>query len=287
MYRNYTLAFISFLFLGILNIAAQAQVTPSVAPTIMVIANRDSTSKDEADVQVAIQKVKELFESQGFRTIDIAVKEKQTASDRAFERENKVSPRQELLEAYAADILVEVLAIRKYSSNGNAATVLITGYDASTGKNLANRTGYSQKFYTDDFSRLTLRAVNACTPEFIAVIQENYQQALQQGRPVSMNITFDFNSRYTMYSRVGTSKIELAEALEDWIQSNAFKQVYKINGLAETKLIVDEMRVPVKDQEGKPIRLTKFFAGLQTYLQQFGLETTRDIQGSKIFVTIK
>jgi hypothetical protein len=51
-------------------------------------------------------------------------------------------------------------------------------------------------------------------------------------------------------------------------------------------MLVDELRVPFKDANGNNYRISKFAAEFRNFLKGLGIESTRDIQGNKIFITI-
>jgi hypothetical protein len=89
-----------------------------------------------------------------------------------------------------------------------------------------------------------------------------------------------------MDSELGDSGKMFSELMEEWLGKNTYKGYFHLQGVTATKLIVDELRLPFFDAEGKNYRPTKFAAELRNYLKTLGLESTRDVQGNKIFITI-
>jgi len=57
--------------------------------------------------------------------------------------------------------------------------------------------------------------------------------------------------------------------------------------ITATQMIIDQLRIPAKDLEtNKNYRPSKFASHLRKFLISQGFEVTRDIQGTKIFITI-
>jgi hypothetical protein len=85
---------------------------------------------------------------------------------------------------------------------------------------------------------------------------------------------------------MGTPPQLLSDQIENWLEKNAFKGYFHTSGVTATKMLVDELRVPFKDANGNNYRISKFAAEFRNFLKGLGIESTRDIQGNKIFITI-
>jgi hypothetical protein len=151
---------------------------------------------------------------------------------------------------------------------------------------LANKVGNSPKFYTDNYEKLTEKAVEGLIEDFLNTMQLKFDEMVENGRIASLNITFSEGSSMDMDTEIGETGKLFSEVMEEWLEKNTYKSYFHLQGTTATKLIVDELRLPFQDEEGKTYRPTKFAASLRNYLKTIGLESERDVQGSKIFITI-
>ncbi len=269
----------------------QSQVR-KIQPTVMVIPfvkeNQDMRTILENDInlRVAVTKIKEGFDNRGFSTIDFRAKLKQLSNDKAMELENMSSLKQEIIELSGADIYVETEAKKVATGSGNSMTVIVTAYDAYTGLSLANKVGTSPKFYTDNYEKLTTNATEGLIEDFLNTMQMKFDEMVENGRLASLNISFSEMSIIDMDSDVGDDGLMFSELMEEWLEENTYKSYFHLQGVTATKMIVDELRLPFFDEEGRNYRPTKFAAQLRNYLKSLGIESTRDVQGSKIFISI-
>lgn len=277
------------------NLMAQSGTTPApkIQPTIMVIPfvkeNQDMRTILENDVnlRVAVAKVKEGFDNRGFNTIDFRAKVKQLNNDKAMELENKSSLKQEVIELSGADIYIETEATVNRSDGGNSVTVIITAFDAFSGFSLSNKVKTSPKFYTENYEKLTEKACEGMVEDFLNTLQAKFDEIVENGRIATMSITFAEDSENDMDKEVGDPAEMLSDKIESWMEKNAYKGYFHTQGVTATKMLVDEVRVPFKDTNGNNYRISKFAGEFRNYLKSLGLESSRDIQGNKIFITIK
>jgi Family of unknown function (DUF6175) len=265
----------------------------NIQPTIMVIPfvkeSQDMRTILENDInlRVAVSKVKEGFDNRGFNTIDFRAKVKQLNNDKAMESENKTSLKQEIIELSGADIYIETEATVTRSDGGNSVTVIVTAYDAFSGFSLANKLKTSPKFYTDNYEKLTEKACEGLVEDFLNTLQSKFDEIVQNGRIATMSITFAEGSEKDMDTELGEPSEVLSDLIENWLEKNAYKGYFHTQGVTATKMLVDEVRVPFKDANGNNYRISKFANEFRTFLKGLGLESSRDIQGNKIFITIK
>lgn len=267
--------------------------TPTIQPTIMVIPfvreDQDMRTilENDLNLRVAISKMKEGFDNRGVSTVDFRAKLKQLNNDKAMELGNQSSLKQEIIELSGADIYVETEAKVVRSPTGNSVTVIATAYDAFSGFSLANKVGNSPKFYTENFEKLTEKAVEGFVEDFLNTMQMKFDDIAINGRVSTLNISFAEDASMDMDTEVGDNQDLLSDALENWLEQHAYNSKFHVQGVTATKMIVDELRLPLRDADGRNYRVSKFAAELRNYLKSLGLESTRDIQGSKIFITIQ
>lgn len=266
---------------------------PAVQPTIMVIpfATEDqqlrTVLENNAALRIAVTKVKEGFDDRGFSTTDFRAKLNQLNNDRVMEMENTQSLKQEVIELSGADIYVEVEVQKSRTPSGNSVTVVMTAYDAFSSLSLANKVGTSPKFYTDDYSKLTEKALGNSIEELLNTIQLKFDDIVRNGRTITMSVTFAETSEWDMDAEVGTEGDLLSDVIEDWLAENALQGNYHLQGVTATKLLVDAIKVPMRDEKGRSFRASRFAGVFRNYLTSLGLKAARDVQGNRIFITIQ
>ncbi len=271
-----------------------AEQRPTIQPTVMVIPfakehqSMRNVLENDIYLRVAMTKVKEGFDNRGYSTIDFRGRLKQLSNEDAMELGNAESVKQKVIELSGADIYVETEAKVIKTSKGNSVTVIVTAYDAFSGQSLANKVGSSPKFYTENYDKLTQKAVDDLIDDFLNTLQEKFTDMLENGRTVTINIGFSEDSEMDMDSEFTDDEEFLSDLLEYWFEDNAYKGYFHIQGVTATKMMLDDVRIPVKDpKSGRNYRTTRFAALITKYLKTLDLDVVRDVQGNKIFITIQ
>lgn len=273
-----------------------ALVSPSVntvQPKIMVIPytkeGEDLRTILEADVnkRIALTKIKEAFDSRGFTTVDFVAKLKAAKDNNIFTSGTQSDIKSQIIQMSGADVYVQAEVDVLTGSSGTGVTLVLTGYEASTGNSLANKVGTSGKFYTDDIGKLASKAVESCANDFLNVMQAKFTDIVNNGKSVIVDISFDANSSVKMSSEPGSSGLPLSDQLEEWMGKNAFKNNYHIQGTTDTKMIFDDVRIPLKDANGNNYNSNKFALELFKFFKTINLNPAKDIKSNTIFITLK
>jgi hypothetical protein len=265
-----------------------------VQPKIIVIPftkeGEDIRTILEEDVnrRIAITKIKEGFDSRGFTTVDFVGKLKAAKDNRVFTSDNQTDIKSQIIELSGADVYVQAEVSTLKSPTGNSVTLVLSGYEASTGNSLANKVGESGKFYTDDMGKLAAKAVENCVQSFLNTMQDKFSEIVNNGKSVVIDISFDAGSEYKMSTEIGNDKLPLSDQLELWMEKNAYKNNYHIQGTTDVKMIFDDVRIPLKDlSSGNNYNPNKFALELFKYFKSLGMQTTKDVKNNTIYITIK
>ena len=266
----------------------------TVQPKIMVIPytkeGEDIRTILEEDVsrRIAITKIKEGFDGRGFTTVDFTAKLKAAKDNNVFTTESQTDIKTQIIQMSGADVYVQAEVSSLKSETGSSVTLVLTAYEASTGNSLSNKVGESGKFYTDDFGKLASKAVESCVADFLNVMQIKFTDIVNNGKSVIIDISFDANSTYKMSSEIGVDKLPLSDQIEMWMEKNAFKNNYHIQGTTDLKMIFDDVRIPLKDPaNGNNYNPNKFALEIFKFFKGIGLQPTKDIKGSTIYINIK
>lgn len=270
------------------------QQVQTVQPKIMVIPYTKEGEdirtilEEDADRRIAITKIKEGFDSREFTTVDFTARLKAAKDDGIFISDNQTDLKTQIIEMSEADIYVQSEIIPKRSANGNALQIIITGYEISTGNSLSNKVCESGKFYTDDFGRLASRAIEGCIDDFLNVMQIKFTDIVNNGKSVKVDVSFAQDSNYKTSLEIGNEGLTLADVMEQWMEDNAFKNNYHIQGTTDLRMLFDDVRIPLKDPTtGRNYNPNRFALQFSQYLRKLGIIVGRDIKGNTIYITVK
>ena len=271
----------------ICNISAQ-----NIQPKIMVIpyvkAGQDLRTILEADAnkRVVLTKIKEGFDSRGATTVDFVARLKAANLGSVMASDNQSDIKTQILEGSGADIYVEAEIIAEKQQSGSFVRIILTAFEISTGNSLANKIGESGRFYTDDFGALGKKAVDASIDDFLNVIQMKFSEIVENGKSIVLDISIDRGSSLNFESELSNGDI-FADAIEMWLSENAYKGIYHMQGSGPLRIIYDDVKIPLKATNGNNYTLAQFWMELNKFLRSVGVQASRNIQSSSLFVTIK
>jgi Family of unknown function (DUF6175) len=276
-------------------VAAQDKTAakPNAQPTIMVIPfSREGvdlrTELENNDlVRIGITKVKEAFDQRGINTIDLRAKLKQVGNAAALQSDQKSSIKDEVINSSGADIYVEVECKANYSSSGNSTTLIMTAYDAFSGESYANKVANSPKFYTTSFEKLVEKSAETEVPNLLNTIQEKFNDVIANGRTITIRVGILEGSKMKMDTEIDKKGNFLSDAIEDYIQEKSFKNKYHLQGTSDNQITFDLVKVPMKDDEGNPFRISRFAADFRKFLRGNEIPCTQVINGNSIIFSIK
>ena len=270
-----------------------AQVN-TVQPSIMVI----PFVPEGADIRKALDVSNEkrqviaaisgAFADKGFQTKDFYANFKAVTQNSAFEDGTKTDLKSQIIQSSGADIFVEADININKSGDGNSVRIVIKACEASTAKVLASKIGDSGKFYTTDYGKLGAKAVQKAMEGFLTTMQQSFNDMITNGRSIAVNITFSEMSDYDTTSEVGEDGYELRDLLELWMEENAYKNYYHIQGTTDKKMIFDEVRIPLKDPTtGRNYNINKFSMSLAKFFKDNGMQVDRNMNGGTLYITVR
>lgn len=273
-------------------VVAIANIAP-VQPKIMVVPfvkeSEDIRTILEEDVnkRIVLTKIKEAFDLRGFTTVDFLGKLKATSVQEALGNEQQQDFKSMIISNSGADVYVDAEIVIGMSETGNSVKVIVTAYDVSTGSSLSNTVGDSGKFYTDDIGRLASKAIEKCAGDFLTVMQGKFSEIMENGRSINLKLGFAETSEYNMRSEIGDEGLTLADHIELWLGENAYQGNYHIQGTSATQMLVDDLRIPIKDENGANYNVNKFGLSFLKFARSLGLKITRDISNNSLIITIQ
>ena len=275
------------------NLNSQVAPLPTAKPKIMVIPytveGEDIRTVLENDVnkRIALTKIKEAFDQRGYTTVDFFAKVKALSKATALGSTQQQDMKTMIVQQSGADVYVEAETNLLESPTGNAMKVILSGYETSTANSLANAVCESGKFYTDDYGKLTARAVETGVDNFLNTMQDKLLDIADNGQSISVTIGVDGASSCSMAQEVGGDGLALSDALELWVEKNAYKGNYHIQGTTDKQMLFDDIRIPLKDENGRTYNINKFGLKLLTFFRDLGIKIERTTSNNMLVVTIK
>lgn len=270
-----------------------AQVN-TVQPSIMVIpfVPEGADMRQALDVsnekRQVIAQISGAFADKGFQTKDFYANFKAVTQNSAFEDGTKTDLKSQIIQSSGADIFVEADININKSDDGNSVRVVIKACEASTSKVLASKIGDSGKFYTTDYGKLGAKAVQKAMEDFLTTMQQSFNDMIANGRSIVVNVTFSEMSDYDTTTELGEDGFELRDLLELWMEENAYKNYYHIQGTTDKKMVFDEVRIPLKDPTtGRNYNINKFSMSLASFFKKYGMQVDRNMNGGTLYITVR
>lgn len=287
------LIMISLFLLTAFTVVAQNVVQPKIMVIPYTKEGEDIRTILEADEnkRIVLTKIKEAFDERGVTTIDFVAKLKAMESGNAFNIDNKQDAKSLIIDMSGADIYVEaeILCLQGHVSDKveSRVKIVITAYEAATGASLANKIGESGTFYTQDIGKLGMKAISSCADDFLRVMQAKFSAIAENGRSLMLQIGFDENSQYTMESEVGSQGFQLQDEIELWVEEHSHNGNYHLQGVSPLKMVFDDIKLPLTDEEGKNFSTSKFGLEMLKFFRALGLQVSRSNRGNTLYITIK
>lgn len=238
--------------------------------------------------RIAISKVKEAFDNRGFTTYDFEGELKKVDATKTFTSESQTDEKDLIVKNSGADLFVVVDIDVDRSTSGTEVKIILQGYESATGRSLSNKDAASGRFYTDDIAKLAGRAIDLMKENFLNTLQSKFTDIVNNGRSIYVEFVVAQNATKTFQSEVGTEGDLLSEAITDWMSKNAFKNYAKKGGSTNSKIVYDDVRIPLKDQAtGLNYDIESFGRLLRKWLRSINLNVTVEYPRGQIIVTIK
>jgi hypothetical protein len=90
-----------------------------------------------------------------------------------------------------------------------------------------------------------------------------------------------------MNTDVGSDALPLSDVLEMWMGEHAYKNNYHIQGTTDLEMIFDDVRIPLKDQNGNNYNINKFGLEILKFVRTLGLQIDRQIKNNTLVITFK
>lgn len=238
------------------------------------IPDYEKALQENADLYNVIAKLNELMAERGFPMKDLSATVR-NLSQTAAENEMTVSrtsgavisesPLDVLLNRAKADIIIEVAWQIATTGPKKTVTYSLKGLDAYTGKQIAGAQGTGAPSFSADVPVLLEEASLQRMDQFVAQLQDHFDDLLANGREVIINLNiFDNGSGLSFEDEYADE--ELTDVIENWIAENTVEHRYSLMDATDNMLHFEQVRIPLYRENGRPMDTRQFAADLRKYL---------------------
>lgn len=232
--------------------------------------------QENSDLLNVTTKIGELMAERGFPLKDMsaAIRDVNRSS---VEDEMTVSstsgavlaetPLERLMSRAKADIIVELTWKITTVGPKRSVTYSLRGLDAYTNKQVAAAQGTGPQSFSAEIPVLLEEAVLANMDNFMAQLQAHFDDLVENGREVVVNVrVFDNGSGLSLEDEFGGE--ELADVIDAWMADNTVSHRYNLTDAGETHMAFEQVRIPLYRQNGMPMDTRHFANSLRKYLNK-------------------
>lgn len=227
------------------------QGTPEQIPDYKAAVSTDK------QLNAVISKINILMADRGFPLKDLQQNVKSinnlSAEDRLITSKRSgsaitESPLDRLRRTAKADIILEIDWTVNTVGPKSSITYNLRALDAYSNKQVAGAEGTGMGSFSAELPVLLEEAVQDHMDAFTARLQEHFDDLLENGREVVLDMrvfdssTVDFEKEYNGY--------ELNEVIDNWLADNCVNHRFSKSDATETMILYEQVRIPLYKQNG-------------------------------------
>lgn len=263
-------------------------------PTIMVVPYKSdlnnsysSILRKDFDLRMAVSAVDNGFKQLGVNTINVQSRTNATMRASEWENNNADSNDRQLLLNSGSDVYVVVDMKKDVTSAGSRVSLIMSAHETATGRNLASRKGWTNRFKTNDIDKLCAYAAEDVLKDFLKDISVEFAKKLTKGNVIALRVGLSSDAYSTdLNTRVPEKNITVSALVRNWVRSNAQNGRYHIQGSVAESLIFDTVNIPAVDADGLSMDAFTFADNLKFYLEDSGVPCEVRIDGQTVYLTI-
>lgn len=239
-----------------------------------MVTDYERAVRTDMDLVNAITKVGELMTERGLNLKDLQSNIQSINQSNAEEEMTKSltsgatlaeTPYEKLLNRAKADIVIKLQWRVNTAGPRTSVTYTLRGIDAYTNKQVASATGTGAPSCYSDPALLLEEACVEKMDAFVAQLQAHFEDLLENGREVSINVRmFDNGSGISFNDEYGDS--ELTDVIDDWMAENTVNHRYNLSDASDYVLRFEQVRIPLYRSNGRPMDTRSFVNQLKKYL---------------------
>jgi hypothetical protein len=229
--------------------------------------------QENSDLMLVISKINGLMADRGFplKNMESAIKtlESESAENAMLSSKSgagvQESPIDKLKKVAKADIIMQLTWTVNTTGPKKSVTFNLQGLDAYTDKQIATATGTGAPSFSSELPVLLEEAVLTHIDNFNASLQKHFDDMFENGREIIVRIKkFDSWSGDLEQEYGGK---ELNTVIEDWMNANTVKSRFSISDNTENMMLIEQVRIPLYNAQGKATDARGWLKGLQEFLK--------------------
>ncbi len=259
-------------------------------PTIMVvpyISNGGDFSgviQQNPYMRMAISKVNAGLIRRGVETKDIEQMIRNAETYQATHYDMSINDM--ILANSGADVAVYVDISGNVNTYGTAVNMIMTAIDIATGNTYAS---LSQNAPRKNASAEVICAAltEVMLDDFLKQVEVGFAKKVSGGNAIAVSFTIDPMSCVTFDTEIGNDFTPLSDAIFQWIRRNAKDGKFHSQGRTKTAMVLDDIRIANKNEDGTDMDINDFSLSLYRFLRSNNLIVERNITGNRIDLIIK
>lgn len=227
--------------------------------TILSVPNYKKALQNSSDCYNVITKINTLMSDRSFPLKDLSSVTKNMETNSAMDAVTASksgaglaeSPLDVIKRNANADIIIELNWQVNTTGPKKSITYSLAAKDAYTDKQIAGCQGTGSPSFASELPLLLEEAVFANMDNFCAQLQSHFDDMMENGREVSMEIKVINNgSGIDLTSEYGGE--ELTDIIDDWVSDNTVNHRYNLSSGSENFLKFEQVRIALYQANGRP-----------------------------------
>lgn len=242
--------------------------------TIVKIPDYKAAFQDDAELSTVISIVGGLLAECGYpvkdseqelKNLDVKQGEDNAMMSKTSGASLSESPLDVLKRKSKSDMIIQIGWSVNKEAAGKSVTFQLDAIDSYTSKRIASATGTGES--ADDIvPRLLETAVKTHIPEFTQKLDNYFYELGIKGREIVLTVKkWDSweNDLETEYDGE-----ELTDCIVEWLNRNTVGGNYNLSDATENYMLLEQVRIPIKDEKGMALDARGFANQLRKYLQK-------------------
>lgn len=242
--------------------------------TISKISDYQRAFAEDLELPQVISKVGSVLTGMGYSLKDAEMEIKslgvKQAEDNAMSSKTSgasiaETPLDVLKRRMKSDIVIQLWWNITKDPAGKVVSFTLEAFDAYTNKRIATATGNSQP--TNDAIPVALEnAVKANVKEFDKQLDKWYADQKKNGREIVLTVRCWDNWDEDLETEYNGE--ELTDIIQKWLRENTVNGSFNLSDGTESFAQFEQVRIPLKDKNGKAMDARAFATALRKYLQK-------------------
>lgn len=246
-----------------ITIAQEVEEIKQVQPTIMVMPYKKDGSQalelfeNDFKWKAIVFRINNAFQERGFRPKDLQESINQLKKKILIDesKNSYVDLEEALYREARTDIIVKAfINIEAHETNKEAISIGLQAVELSSRSNLYDMPiATSPPFPSKDQAYIVDRLLTNENriENFINGLNSAFTQTIDNGKSITIDIVTTDECQCKLSDEIGENADFVSEIIIEWIQDNAHKNQYKIKQDSETILTFDEVRIPLRSEDGR------------------------------------